>query len=897
MKKIITLMMLVCMLLAAAPAAVAEGGDLPFTDVKAGKWYYAAVKTVYDEGIMNGKTKTTFDPTAPMTRAELVTTLARVACVNVDGAADNLAFKDTKKSAWYAPYVGWGVSAGLVKGYEDNTFRPNAPINRQELATLIVRFIDYMEARVEADSPVKSFADEEKIPKWAKQYVEELRKTGLMKGDTAGRFNPASSATRAEVAQIVTRLLPFTSRMNVAVNGESAFVIVADTAIPGVADAAERLAWQLEHVCGVTVETKLPGEAPDGGIIRLLPGGESLGEDGFEITVSDGSVTVRGETDRGLYRGAVRLVNDFQSGGNLRLSGKSAERVEFAYPVGSITLLGRDISEYTIYYPEGMTAKAMESVLDLGRYIKMACGADVPVKEGEPVSPAIIIDTSDPTDPHSYSIRTEGDDLIISGCDHADTDLGLAAGNSMGISFGIYAFLDRFVGVRFLTKDMDYVIPAEAIEIGETDMTSSPVIRDRIIYWTDYLESARLKLKNGVGDTVVWVKGSACHTFDALDGDFSEQYTNQPCLTDEAVYERMLANVMAWIRENPNCTYVSISQNDNVNYCQCDRCKAVTDEYGQSGLMIMFVNRLAREIAKEYPNLRIHTFAYSYTEDPPLKEVHPEPNVSVQLCTINQCFVHPLSGENACDQHNRDFIDRIGTWSDLSSELMIWDYTNNFAYRACPFPNLSYEILAGNMQLFADCNATYLFAQGNGTNGNNGEYDHLRAYLLAKLAWDPYMSEDEYYGYMREYMQGFYGGGWEEMYDTLILMHSVRLPCLEVFDNVGVLSMFMRKIIPDLLANYEDALIRTESKTTFENVDCSGIQFIYAYLEAFYSADYNGGDPEARQAWVDAAFLMQSKMQKYKVKFSDAYPPPELYEITAPPNQWKEMMDEQMGLD
>ena len=107
----------------------------------------------------------------------------------------------------------------------------------------------------------------------------------------------------------------------------------------------------------------------------------------------------------------------------------------------------------------------------------------------------------------------------------------------------------------------------------------------------------------------------------------------------------------------------------------------------------------------------------------------------------------------------------------------------------------------------------------------------------------------------------------------------------------------LKKIIPDLLANYKDALIRTESKTTFENVDCSGIQFIYAYLEAFYSADYNGSDPEARQAWVDAAFLMQSKMQKYKVKFSDAYPPPELYEITAPPNQWKEMMDEQMGLD
>jgi len=140
----------------------------------------------------------------------------------------------------------------------------------------------------------------------------------------------------------------------------------------------------------------------------------------------------------------------------------------------------------------------------------------------------------------------------------------------------------------------------------------------------------------------------------------------------------------------------------------------------------------------------------------------------------------------------KSFYNTIMKWAEISQGLMIWDYNNNFAYRATPFPNLSYDILAGNIRLFADCKAQYLFSQGNGTYTENGEFDHLRSYLLSKLAWDPYMPEDEYYGYMKDFMEGFYGDGWEPVYEALTLMQDKYNNDLGVYDGPTDLSFGLK---------------------------------------------------------------------------------------------------------
>ncbi|MBQ8523023.1 MAG: S-layer homology domain-containing protein [Clostridia bacterium] len=210
MKKIIAMLLVVTMCLAVVLTGIISAAEekMPFTDVKEGKWFYPSVKAVWEKGVMEGKSETQFAPNEQMTRAQLVTILYRLAGAETEGLAESLTFKDTKKSAWYAEYVGWAVKEGLVNGYEDNTFRPNDPVLRQELAKLFSTFLDYAGYEFIGTVLIESFSDSAKHPEWAKEYIEDLRAIGLVGGDNSGAFNPKSTATRAEVATIITRLLP-----------------------------------------------------------------------------------------------------------------------------------------------------------------------------------------------------------------------------------------------------------------------------------------------------------------------------------------------------------------------------------------------------------------------------------------------------------------------------------------------------------------------------------------------------------------------------------------------------------------------------------------------------------------------------------------------------------------
>ncbi|MBR6915713.1 MAG: S-layer homology domain-containing protein, partial [Clostridia bacterium] len=211
MKKIISLLLvLVTASITLAFPVSAEALELPFRDVKSGDWFYPYVKYVYDNSIMQGKSDTVFGPKDNVTRAEIVTVFYRMAGGWGEYPEQNLRFTDVKRSStkWYAPYVGWAKQEGLIDGYEDGTFRPDNPVTRQELAKLIVSFIRYLRADASSEDKVDVFTDASSFPEWSHGYIEELRSTGLMKGDGMGRFNPGATATRAETATVLTRLYP-----------------------------------------------------------------------------------------------------------------------------------------------------------------------------------------------------------------------------------------------------------------------------------------------------------------------------------------------------------------------------------------------------------------------------------------------------------------------------------------------------------------------------------------------------------------------------------------------------------------------------------------------------------------------------------------------------------------
>src|SRR4030095_15651655 len=97
-----------------------------------------------------------------------------------------------------------------------------------------------------------------------------------------------------------------------------------------------------------------------------------------------------------------------------------------------------------------------------------------------------------------------------------------------------------------------------------------------------------------------------------------------------------------WIKEHPEATIISVSQNDTANWCQCETCKALDDAEGTpAASLLKCVNTIAEDIEADYPKVRIDTLAYQYTRKPP-KTLKPRQNVIIRLCSIECCFYAQL---------------------------------------------------------------------------------------------------------------------------------------------------------------------------------------------------------------------------------------------------------------
>ena len=224
-------------------------------------------------------------------------------------------------------------------------------------------------------------------------------------------------------------------------------------------------------------------------------------------------------------------------------------------------------------------------------------------------------------------------------------------------------------------------------------------------------------------------------------------------------------------------TLISVSQNDTFNYCQCPECKALDDAEGTpAASLLKFVNAIAEVVAKKHPDIRIDTLAYQYTRKPP-KTIRPAPNVVVRLCSIECCFGHPL---DACPApEDRRFAEDIEAWQPVAPRLTIWDYTTNFAHYQQPFPNL--DALQENVRFFVDHGVKGVFEQGNYSAGGHGEMEPLRAYLLAKLLWNP---DTDVERHINEFLDGYYGpaAGPIHQYIDLIHRHVREGQHLHIFD-------------------------------------------------------------------------------------------------------------------
>lgn len=196
--------------------ALMRGIDVPqFTDVAEDAWYHDYVYDLVYRGVVNGMTATTYEPEGKLTRAQFVKLLA---CSLAD--AETLKtyegqhpFKDSE-GHWAEAYIAWAKDKGIVEGVSATEFDPEAPITREQMATIFGRYA--LKQGIElpkSENAAGSFPDADKISEYAREFVELMRIAGILNGYEDGTFRPQGNATRAEAAKLFSLFLSITDKL------------------------------------------------------------------------------------------------------------------------------------------------------------------------------------------------------------------------------------------------------------------------------------------------------------------------------------------------------------------------------------------------------------------------------------------------------------------------------------------------------------------------------------------------------------------------------------------------------------------------------------------------------------------------------------------------------------
>lgn len=182
-----------------APGLTADG----FTDVSSSVWYYDAVCYVVEQGLMNGVSKTEFEPEETLTRAMLVTVLYRLA--GAPEVEQTGCFTDVPAERWYADAVAWAFQTGITTGATETTFEPDEPVTREQMVTFFWRYA----GKPAAGAELKDFPDADEVDAYAAEAFAWAVENGIVKGDLGKdrvlRLLPLGKATRAELATIFMR--------------------------------------------------------------------------------------------------------------------------------------------------------------------------------------------------------------------------------------------------------------------------------------------------------------------------------------------------------------------------------------------------------------------------------------------------------------------------------------------------------------------------------------------------------------------------------------------------------------------------------------------------------------------------------------------------------------------
>ena len=534
-------------------------------------------------------------------------------------------------------------------------------------------------------------------------------------------------------------------------------------------------------------------------------------------------------------------------------------------------------SDYKIVISASASTSEKTAAKELQQYIEQMSGCLLPITNDlNTSSPRVIVGynarlalltgTMEPAaNDESFTYQTVGKDLLIWG------------GSQRGTMYGVFTFLERELGIHWLTPKCTVLPTHHSWKLRKLNHSEKPFLDFRysnyfvasnVPQWSAHTrenmkwsptinEYGNIEAYWGahtMGEFVTTKEffGSHPEYFCLRDGKRYGGY-GQLCLSNPEVLEVCKTRLMQFMRRNPNYRIYSLSQNDNFLFCQCDKCRAIEDQYGgHSGLIVWFVNQVADAVKQEFPDKFVGTFAYQYSRQPPTG-IKPRENVVIRLCSIECCFAHPLDA--GCPQNEKFMCDLKG-WAELAPHLFIWDYIVDYAQYIAPWPN--FQVLGPNIKVFGDNKAIGVFEEAQYQSAG-AEFDELKAWVVNQLLWNPEQDVDSL---VSIFVKGYYGKAAPYVKEYYDLCQSLVKPDLhygiyirenhEIYSDDFILKAF---------AILDKAKQAAESDNIREQVDRVRMQPLYLYCMRHKAASMQDG------RWSE----LKGLMQKYKAMHREGH--------------------------
>ena len=417
-----------------------------------------------------------------------------------------------------------------------------------------------------------------------------------------------------------------------------------------------------------------------------------------------------------------------------------------------VTLVTDGASDFAIVHSPGAPPSVMQAAGELQAYLLRATGAELPVVT-EAREPAIILGAAAGIDTagmplEGFRVATVEGNILIAGPDTAEGESTPMGGTSAGTRNGVYAFLERFVGVRWLMpgEDGDYVPRTDTLTIPATDRQDAPFFLNRRLPYTQE-RTAATKLwwdRQRLGWSLALYHG---HNWKALP---AEEFATHPewfaehggarmpptgeyklCITNPEVVRFFAERAME--RFAAGGTVYSLSPTDGGGWCECANCRALY--FAPPGArrqvtpaILQFYNAVARIVGEQYPDRILAGYVYQDYVYPPPEPIEMEPNVFLVWApsfdygfTLFRPEVRALWEELAAQ------------WTGITDNIAYYDLPN-CVHNSMGAPNPpGIKILKFLYPRLKQLGFKGVYVYGNQAWGHSA----LMNYLLAKLAWDP----------------------------------------------------------------------------------------------------------------------------------------------------------------